>query len=160
MFSSFDIQLCLNHIFLTAPVVKYMITPILYESLESSERQLWHSHIFEVKSGMLIMPKHPAVQENIWKAAKATEMEKVIQLYGKTFHLWQVDRGDTLPLGTPKLMTSITDLHQLPDFWDAKVIYRDRRFRSNYEQKKEDRKDMMEPKVHPGMFGELFEIFM
>ena len=106
------------------------------------------------------MPKHPAVQENVWKAAKATEMEKVIQLYGKTFHLWQVNCGDTLPLETPKLMTSIMDLHQLPDFWDAKAVYRDHGFGQNYKQKKEDRKDMTEPKVHPGMFGELFEIFM
>ncbi len=28
-------------------------------------------------------------------------MKKLINTYGKTFHTWQVDRGDTLPLGNP-----------------------------------------------------------
>jgi hypothetical protein len=28
--------------------------------------------------------------------------------YGKTFHTWQVDRGDVLPLGPPQLMMSAT----------------------------------------------------
>jgi len=37
--------------------VEYMITARLFETLPSEERKLWHSHVFEVKSGMLIMPK-------------------------------------------------------------------------------------------------------
>jgi len=32
--------------------------------------------------------------------AEDLEMKKLINTYGKTFHTWQVDRGDTLPLGT------------------------------------------------------------
>jgi hypothetical protein len=36
--------------------VEYMITPVLYETLSQEERRLWHSHVYEVKSGMLIMP--------------------------------------------------------------------------------------------------------
>ena len=31
--------------------------------------------------------------------AEDLEMKKLINTYGKTFHTWQVDRGDTLPLG-------------------------------------------------------------
>ena len=32
-------------------------------------------------------------------AAEAAEMSKLVDTYGKTWHTWQVDRGDTLPLG-------------------------------------------------------------
>ena len=32
--------------------------------------------------------------------AEDKEMQKLINTYGKTYHTWQVDRGDTLPLGT------------------------------------------------------------
>lgn len=33
---------------------------------------------------------------------------KQVSTYGKTIHTWQVDRGDTLPLGAPQLMMSPT----------------------------------------------------
>ncbi|KAF7346131.1 DUF1264-domain-containing protein [Mycena sanguinolenta] len=78
--------------------VEYMITPKLYENLPSEERSLWHSHVFEVKSGMLIMPG-PQILPGAWEVAETKEMEDVILLYGKTYHLWQTDRGDALPLG-------------------------------------------------------------
>ncbi len=37
-------------------------------------------------------PRVPVLAEDL-------EMKKLINTYGKTFHTWQVDRGDTLPLG-------------------------------------------------------------
>jgi hypothetical protein len=43
---------------------------------------------------MLQAPRVPVLAEDL-------EMKKLINTYGKTFHTWQVDRGDTLPLGTP-----------------------------------------------------------
>ncbi|KAJ7857614.1 CwfJ C-terminus 1-domain-containing protein-like protein [Mycena olivaceomarginata] len=43
-----------------------------------------------------------------WEAAETKEMEDVVKLYGKTYHLWQTDRGDALPLGKPELMMSFT----------------------------------------------------
>ena len=43
-------------------------------------------------SGMLYAPGVP-------NAAEAAEMAKLVDTYGKTWHTWQVDRGDTLPLG-------------------------------------------------------------
>jgi hypothetical protein len=43
-------------------------------------------------------------------------MKKLLNSYGKTFHFWQVDRGDVLPFGEPKLMASFTEDGQLsPD---------------------------------------------
>lgn len=94
-----------------------MITPKLYATLDTDERKLWHSHVFEVKSGMLIMPQPSvAVPQSAWEMAETKEMEDVIELYGKVYHLWQVDRGDKIPLGEPKLMTSFSKLNVLSVF--------------------------------------------
>lgn len=38
---------------------------------------------------------------------------QVAKTYGKVFHFWQFDKGDTLPLGLPQLMMSFTDYGQL-----------------------------------------------
>lgn len=81
-----------------------MVTPRIYETFDEDERKLWHSHVFEVKSGMLVMPKSSGakgalVPEAAWEKAETAEMETVIGLYGKTYHFWRVERGDTVPLG-------------------------------------------------------------
>ena len=125
-----------------------MITPKLYDTLDEDERKLWHSHVFEVKSGMLIMPKPRAVPNAVWQAAETKEMEKVIELYGKVYHLWQVDRGDKLPLGPPRLMTSYTADDQL-DFGRL-LSERDERFGADGQEKAEARKYIVEPQIHPG----------
>jgi hypothetical protein len=31
-------------------------------------------------------------------------MEEVVNLHGKLYHFWEVDKGHDLPLGQPKLM--------------------------------------------------------
>ncbi|OHF02569.1 hypothetical protein CORC01_02264 [Colletotrichum orchidophilum] len=125
--------------------IEYMITPKLYETLESEERKLWHSHVYEVKSGMLIMPQ-VKLPDSAWEAAENREMEQVVQLYGKVFHLWQVDKGHQLPLGEPQLMTSFTQPGQL-DF-EKYVDERDKRFKSDYKRKEEARKHIASPLVH------------
>ena len=128
-----------------------MITPKLYATLDSDERKLWHSHVFEVKSGMLIMPQPSAfVPQAAWEKAETAEMEDVIELYGKVYHLWQVDKGHKIPLGTPQLMTSFIADGQMPDF-EKTVGERDQRFGSDWKRNKEIRKDIREPEIHPGM---------
>jgi hypothetical protein len=127
--------------------VEYMITPKLYETLSSEERPLWHSHVFEVKSGMLIMPG-PHILSSAWETAETKEMEDVVTLYGKTYHLWQTDRGDTLPLGKPELMMSFTGDGQF-DF-ERHVGERDQRFGVDYRRKREARKGITMPTIHPG----------
>lgn len=123
-----------------------MITPDLYESLSSEERRLWHSHVYEVKSGMLVMPNR-MVPQTLWDAAEKKEMEEVITLYGKTYHMWQTDKGDNLPLGEPKLMTSYIADGQLDS---KKVEERDERFGIDYRKKKEGRSDIPSPTIHKG----------
>ena len=127
--------------------VEYMITPRLYEKLDADERKLWHSHVFEVKSGMLIMPTPTGVPDAVWEKAENAEMEEVIHLYGKVYNLWQVDRGDLLPLGEPQLMTSFIARDQF-DF-DRVVGERDRRFGVDAKKKAKGREYISEPVVHP-----------
>ncbi|KAK4097709.1 DUF1264-domain-containing protein [Parathielavia hyrcaniae] len=130
--------------------VEYMIKPHLYETLSQDERRLWHSHVFEVKSGMLVMPQpSPLMPQSVWEKAETAEVAQVIELYGKIYHLWQVDRGDKLPLGEPQLMTSITAEGQILDL-EKIMDERDKRFaRCDWRQKKEIRKNLEEPQIHP-----------
>lgn len=127
--------------------IEYLIKPHLYEKLESEERKLWHSHVFEVKSGMLALPVPTGVPNAVWEVAETEEMKEVIELYGKVYHLWQVDKGHELPLGEPQLMTSYTAPGQI-DF-DTVVADRDKRFGLDSKVKAEKRKDIPEPKIHP-----------
>lgn len=133
--------------------VEYMIKPHLYATLSPDEKKYWHSHVFEVKSGMLAMPL-PAgslLPTAAWEKAETAEMEEVVQLYGKVFHLWQVDKGHVLPLGEPQLMTSIVSYDQVPDL-DAKMDERDAKFPGqgvDWRRKREIRKDIREPEIDP-----------
>ncbi|CAG8976898.1 hypothetical protein HYALB_00003509 [Hymenoscyphus albidus] len=135
-----DVRQCLIYDAPTNPArligVEYMITPRLYNELDAEERKLWHSHDYEVRSGMLILP-NPHVPNAIWEVAETEELKEVVSLYGKTYHFWQVDRGDMLPLGKPELMMSFTRDEQVP--W-GKVKERDERFGVETSSKKEVRK--------------------
>jgi len=62
---------------------------------------------------MLIM-LNPNVPNAAGEIPGTEEMKGVIGLYGRTYHLWQIHRGDTLPLGKPELMTSFTKDKQVP----------------------------------------------
>jgi hypothetical protein len=39
-------------------------------------------------------------------------MKRIIGLYGKTWHFWEVDKGHELPLGRPRLMGSMNEGRQ------------------------------------------------
>ena len=129
--------------------VEYMISASLYRTLDSAERKLWHSHVFEVKSGMLILPGPAALPTHAWEVAETKEMEDVVGLYGKTYHFWQVDRGDKLPLGGPELMMSFTAEGQCPPPGFKEVVSeRDQRYGIDHEQKARKREYIKEPEIH------------
>lgn len=81
--------------------IEYIISGTLFDGLPSEEKKLWHSHQYEVKSGELVALGLPVVAEK-------ELMKKLVNTYGKTWHLWQIDRGDALPLGAPQLMMVAT----------------------------------------------------
>ena len=95
------------------------------------------------------MPGPNGLPNGIWEEAETKEMEDVVGLYGKTYHFWQVDRGDKLPLGEPQLMVSFTEEGQYPGFKEL-VGERDGRFGVGFEQKKEKREYIEKPEVHEG----------
>lgn len=86
--------------------VEYIISEAIFLQLPAEEKKLWHSHRYEVMSGLLLAPE-------LSTEAEAALMKELVSTYGKTWHLWQVDRGDKLPLGLPKLMMGFTADGQL-----------------------------------------------
>jgi len=72
--------------------IEYIVSERIFETLPEEEKRFWHSHAYEVSSGALIAPRVPGV-------AELGDMQKLAGTYGKTWHTWQIDRGDALPLG-------------------------------------------------------------
>ncbi|KAL3459505.1 DUF1264-domain-containing protein [Aspergillus heterothallicus] len=133
--------------------IEYMVTPRIFETLPTEERKLWHTHEYEVKSGMLIMPTPAGMPNAAWEVAETSEMRDVIPLYGKTYHFWQVDRGDPVPMGRPELMLSFTDEGKVRNAveggLDELVKSRDERFGVDTATKREKRAGIEPVEKHP-----------
>ena len=56
---------------------------------------------------MLVLP-NPNVSKAVWEIAETEGLKEAIDLCGKTYHFWQVDRRDKLLLGKLELMISFT----------------------------------------------------
>ena len=66
--------------------IEYIISQRLFDTLPADEKVLWHSHVYEVKSGHLLIPPLP-------EAAIQPELQDLVGTYGKTWHTWQVRAG-------------------------------------------------------------------
>ncbi|XP_042516504.1 oil body-associated protein 1A-like [Macadamia integrifolia] len=121
--------------------VEYLISENLFQALPDTEKPLWHSHDYEVKSGSLFLPGVPGPLQR-------QELDKVCKTYGKTFHFWQIDKGDELPLGLPQLMMALTRDGQL-DTNIAQDV--EKRFGVSFEKERENRAYMKGPEhgIHP-----------
>jgi hypothetical protein len=120
--------------------IEYIISERLFMTLPEEERKLWHSHVYEVKSGMLVLPNIPNIAEK-------EVMKTLIKTYGKTFHLWQIDRGDKLPLGLPTLMMAFNEDGQL----DPELLKRrDQLLGVNTMEIRKSREDIEVPNILPG----------
>jgi len=120
--------------------IEYIISGKLFATLPDDEKKLWHSHDHEVKSGQLVAPRLP-------EAAEKALMEDLVGTYGKTWHTWQVDRGDALPLGIPQLMMGFTADGQA----DPRMIAeRDRGYGISTEEKRRSRVAIPSPPVAAG----------
>jgi hypothetical protein len=139
--------------------VEYMVSPRIFKTFPEEERKLWHTHEFEVKSGMLIMPSPAGVPNPVWEAAETAEMEDIAPIYGKTWHLWQVDRGDPVPMGQPQLMGSITSPESAklvhPEGLHGLLKDRDERFGVDHRQKAKKREGIEPVEKHHGMYSPL-----
>ncbi|KAH7065460.1 putative lipoprotein [Macrophomina phaseolina] len=126
--------------------VEYIISGAAFAQLDYQERQLWHSHQYEVTSGYLTEPGMPQnVDDEVMKI--------LVDSYGKTVHTWRYDQqNSTLPLGIPEMVNGYTQDGQLTQgFVDA----RDRYFGINSTAIREHRADpnagnVSAPPVLPG----------
>ena len=132
--------------------VEYVISAALFKTLPPQEKELWHSHVHEVKSGQLIAPGIPA-------AAEKALMKKLVGTYGKTWHTWHTDQHQALPLGVPQLMMGFTaDGQAHADM----VAARDARVGRSSEERRKDRADIPAPPIEPGadawQKGQVFQL--
>jgi Protein of unknown function (DUF1264) len=81
--------------------IEYIVSEERFRSLPDDEKRLWHSHHYEVKSGLLVAPGIPELAERAY-------FSDLVSTYGKTFHTWQYDRDD-FPYGIPQLMMGLTE---------------------------------------------------
>lgn len=120
--------------------MEYLISRERFEGLPEDEKRYWHSHAHAVISGQLIAPRLPDGVEN-------ELMKELVGTYVKTWYAWQVDRGDALPLGEPRLMRGFTAEGQLhPELLAA----RDRAHGISSGRKKMFRQDLRSREVLPG----------
>lgn len=120
--------------------VEYIISEELFKVLPQEERKLWHSHRYEVKSGQLIAPGIPGIAEH-------ELMEQIVSTYGKTWHIWHSNNGDTLPTGSPKLMMGFTDDGQIDEEF---LKNRNTNFNISTDENRQNRKDIPTHEILPG----------
>ncbi|XP_047966170.1 oil body-associated protein 2C [Salvia hispanica] len=117
--------------------VEYIVSDTIFESLPPDEQKLWHSHAYEIKSGLWVNPRIP---EMVVKP----ELKNLAKTYGKFWCTWQTDRGDKLPMGPPTLMMSPQGVSMglvNPDL----VAARDTRYNISTAAMKSGRAELAEP---------------
>ncbi|KAK1925845.1 hypothetical protein DB88DRAFT_524193 [Papiliotrema laurentii] len=88
--------------------IEYLIPEKEFMELPAEEKQYWHSHKYEVDSGMLMLVTKSGVPNVATDIAERPAMLELHRTYGKTIHTWQFDIHPDLPLGPPTLMMSYT----------------------------------------------------
>jgi hypothetical protein len=119
--------------------IEYIISEERFRGLPEDEKRLWHSHDYEVKSGILVAPGIPDLAEHAY-------FSDLVTTYGKTFHTWQYDRDD-FPFGIPQLMMGLTEDGQANE---TLIHDRDRRLGISTLHKRQNRADIPAPTVVPG----------
>jgi hypothetical protein len=117
--------------------VEYIVSGKVFETLPPNEKHLWHSHVYEVRSGQLIAPGIPETAEKVL-------MAKIAGTYGKTWHTWHTDQDHALPLGTPMLMMGFTQDGQAHA---QRVEARDQRLGIASADRRESRADLEYPQI-------------
>nr|ANJ02806.1 hypothetical protein [Solanum demissum] len=114
---------------------------VCYKRGAASEYIATFQSMKKVKSGVLFMPGVPG-------PIQRQDHEKTVKTYGKVIHFWQVDRGDTLPLGIPQVMMALTRDGQLDQNLAQDV---EKRFGASFDEEREKRAYMEGPAhgIHP-----------
>jgi hypothetical protein len=122
--------------------IEYIISAERFRALPDDEKRLWHSHHYEVKSGLLVAPGIPELAER-------TYFQDLVTTYGKTFHTWQIDRAD-FPFGIPQLMMGFTADGQIDE---QRVADRDCTIGVSSSERRRLRETIPMPELVPGANG-------
>ncbi len=117
--------------------LEYIISERLYTTLPAEERPYWHPHNYEILSGTLRMPGVP-------DAAEKEALERKMNSYGKTWHVWMTGmhgrKPDALPIGPPHLAWSF---NKDGEAIEAMIEERDERFDFDTADERQDRQDLV-----------------
>ncbi|KZT29766.1 DUF1264-domain-containing protein [Neolentinus lepideus HHB14362 ss-1] len=94
--------------------IEYVVSEKIFSSLPPEEKKYWHSHKYEVESGLLQIQAKGAVPGVVTDVAEQPAMLELQKTYGKTIHTWAIDETPELPLGPPNLMMAYTADGQIP----------------------------------------------
>jgi hypothetical protein len=112
--------------------IEYIVSERVFRSLPEDEKRFWHSHNYEVKSGLLVAPEMPAGEEHAF-------MRGLVTTYGKTWHTWQIDRDPAFPVGIPQLMMGFVMDGEI----DPRLVQqRDERFHIASGERRRERADI------------------
>jgi len=83
---------------------EFVITKPLFDALPEEEKPLWHSHVYEVKSGLLIMLNQSPDEEQ-------KSYDWILGTYGKVIDVW--NDGKKMPTGAPQLGMALANDDQV-----------------------------------------------
>ncbi|WWC59325.1 uncharacterized protein I303_101877 [Kwoniella dejecticola CBS 10117] len=120
--------------------IEYLVPEEVFISLPEDEKKYWHSHKYEVDSGMLMLGTKSLVPNAMTDIAERPSMLELHRTYGKTTHTWAYDRSPDLPLGPPQIMMAYTEDSQV----DKKLLAeRDNEMGVDTAAKKETRRQYL-----------------
>jgi len=82
----------------------YLVRRQTFLSLPAEEKRYWHSHNYEIESGMLTVVSKKGVPAAAIDVAERPVLQDLRKTFGKTCHTWQYDVHPDLPLGPPQMM--------------------------------------------------------
>ncbi|KAG0032944.1 hypothetical protein BGZ81_009720 [Podila clonocystis] len=131
--------------------VEYIISEKLFNTLDANEKKYWHSHKYEVESGMLVQVTKPLVAEMLARSLEHAPLKTLVNTYGKIWQLWPVDdEGNCsayVPTGPAQLLMAFTEDGQVNQ---ALLDKRDKDLGISTEEKRRERVDIKGNPVVPG----------
>eukprot|EP01133_Synstelium_polycarpum_P007718 gene7718-9039_t len=131
--------------------VEYIISEALFNSLPVDERKYWHSHKYEVESGLLALNFKSMVPNALENRSEMPLMKKLVNTYGKSWQLWPTDASGNcssqVPMGPPQLLMAFTGIGQVRS---QLVEARDKQMGINTDKKREERREIIGHNIAEG----------
>ena len=120
--------------------VEYFITKPLFEGLPEEEKKLWHSHPYEILSGLfVVLDVTPEEEQRV--------LEFIMGTYGKVIDTWQYYKA--MPVGAPQLGYALTLDSQVD--WDiADRMDKQLGLSTTHKERRAARAHMKMPEKAPG----------